>query len=255
MTYQRADILDDRQDLKRPFGLSLVVHTAVIGSLVAVGLFAPKPQQWGGEEAGGGAVGISVENAIPLPQTPTKPNPLADNTESEIAPDKEKVKDQADKEALEKLLAEDMSKLKTEKPRNDVTSPLPKDPNQLSSSTGAKLNSPLLGKVGTGGIGVGSSAMGDQFGAYLQAVQQRISSKWRSGDVNPRLRSAPPVLVSFVILRNGDVRDVRVLQTGGDSTYDLSAQRAVVEAGPFEPLPTAYKGSSALIEVAFKLER
>lgn len=253
--YQRADILDETQDLKRPFWLSLVVHSAVLGGLIAIGLFAPKPEQWGGDDPGGGAVGISVENAIPLPQEPTKPNPLADNTESEIAPDKEKVKEQADKEALEKLLAEDMKKLKSEKPRNDVTSPLPKDPNQLSSSTGAKLSSPLLGKVGTGGIGVGSSALGNQFGAYLQAVQQRISSKWRSGDVNPRLKSPPAVLVSFEILRNGEVRTVRVLQSGGDSTYDLSAQRAVVEAGPFEPLPPAYKGSSALIEVAFKLER
>ena len=109
--------------------------------------------------------------------------------------------------------------------------------------------------VGSGGIGVGSSAFGNQFGAYLQAVQQRISSKWRAADVDGRLKNPPPVLISFEILRNGEVRAVRVLQSGGNQTFDLSAQRAVVEAGPFEPLPQGYKGASALVEVAFKLER
>jgi protein TonB len=137
-----------------------------------------------------------------------------------------------------------------------VTNPLNKDPNQLTSASGARASNPIYGgQAGQGGIGVGSSSMGSQFGAYLQAVQQRISSKWRAADVNAQLKRPPPVRVSFEILRNGEVRAVRVIQTGGDVTYDLSAQRAVVEAGPFEPLPAAYKGSSALIEVAFKLER
>lgn len=253
--YQRADILDESEDLKRPFWMSLGLHGAVIVGLLSASLFVTKPEPWGSEDAGGGAVGIAVADSIPLPPSQGKPNPLADNTESEIEAPKEKVKETADKEAIEKLLAEDMSKLKSEKPRNDVTNPLAKDPNQLSSSTGAKLSTPMLGKPGVGGIGVGSSAFGNQFGAYLQAVQQRISSKWRASDVNAQLKSPPPVLVSFVILRNGEVKEVKVLRSGGDSTYDLSAQRAVLEAGPFEPLPQAYKGSSALIEVAFKLER
>lgn len=254
--YERVDILDDSQDLKRPFWTSLAVHVTVLGGFLGAGLFQATQPQWGAEDAGGGAVGISVENSIPVPQAQGARNPLANDTESEIAPDKEKRKEDEQKEALEKLLAEDMQKLKAVKPRNDVTSPLPKDPNTLTSATGNRVSSPLFaGMVGSGGIGVGSSAFGNQFGAYLQAVQQRISAKWRASDVDARLKNPPPVLISFEISRNGEVRAVRVLQSGGNQTFEMSAQRAVVEAGPFEPLPSGYKGSSATIEVAFKLER
>ena len=255
--YERVDILDESQDLRRPFWTSLVVHVAVLGGFIGAGLFQRSQPQWGAEDAGGGAVGISVENSIPVPKAQGEKNPLANDTESEIAPDKEKRKEDEQKEALEKLLAEDMKKLKqVNKPRNEVTSPLPKDPNQLTSATGNRVSSPLFaGMVGSGGIGVGSSAFGSQFGAYLQAVQQRISAKWRASDVDARLKNPPPVLISFELLRNGEVRAVQVLQSGGNQTFDLSAQRAVVEAGPFEPLPQGYKGTSATIEVAFKLER
>jgi protein TonB len=254
--YQRADILDDSQDLKRPLATSVILHVLVVGGFIGAGLYNANQPKWGSEDAGGGAVGISVENSIPVPQAQGQKNPLANDTESEIAPDKEKRKDDSDKEALEKLLAEDMKKLQSTKPRNDVTSPLPKDPNQLTSATGNRVSSPLFaGMVGSGGIGVGSSAFGNQFGAYLQVVQQRISSRWRASDVDARLKDPPPVLISFTILRSGEVRDVRVLQSVGNRTFEISAQRAVVEAAPFEPLPMAYKGESATIEVAFKLER
>jgi hypothetical protein len=103
--YQRADILDDTQDLKRPFWMSVGLHVAVIGGLLVAGFIAPKAEQWGSEDAGGGAVGIAVENSIPMPQAQGQRNPLANDTESEIEAPKEKAKEKADKEALEKLLA------------------------------------------------------------------------------------------------------------------------------------------------------
>ncbi len=257
-TYQRADILDQSNaELKRPFYISLGIHAAVLGGIAAFGLFTTQQGQWGDIDVGGGAVGIAVEKSIPLPQSAGIKNPLANDTESEIAPDKEKQKKEAEKEALEKLLAEDVSKLKNTKPRNDFKNPMPvDDPNKLTNASGNRVSSPLFaGMVGAGGIGVGSSTFGNQFGAYLQAVQQRISGKWKPGDVDQRLKNPPPVVVSFDILRNGEVRSIRVLQSGGSQTFDLSAQRAIIEAGPFEPLPSAYKGASATIEVGFKLQR
>ena len=256
--YRRADILDDSgESLKKPFYLSLIVHSAVLAAVLATGVFTASDTKWGDIDVGGGAVGIAVEMSIPLPQASGTRNPLANDTESEIAPDKEIRKEDKQKEALEKLLAEDVKKLKkSNETRNDFKNPMPLDPKQLTNPSGNRVSSPLFaGMVGSGGVGVGSSAFGNQFGAYLQAVQQRISGKWKPGEVDQRLKNPPPVIVSFEILRNGQVQSVRVLQSGGSQTFDLSAQRAVVEAGPFEPLPQAYKGGSATIEVAFKLQR
>jgi TonB family protein len=253
---QRMNVLDGGgEDLKRPFYLSLAVHGAALTAIFAAAMLGPSSaEQWGSLDAAGGAVGVAVEKSIPLPQSSGTKNPLANDTESEIAPDKQKVKEEQQKEALEKLLSEDISKSKKQQQqRNDYTNPNPTERNQLTNATGNRVSSPLFsGQIGVGGVGVGAGTLGNMFGAYLQVVQERISSKWRPPGASG---TTPVVVISFEILRDGRVGQVKVTQSGGNSTYDLAAQRAVVEAGPFEPLPAAYKGGSATIEVAFKLQK
>jgi protein TonB len=63
--------------------------------------------------------------------------------------------------------------------------------------------------------------------------------------------------VTFTIQRNGAVpeRSVRVRQTSGIQEVDLSAERAVLEAAPFQPLPAQYSGSSVDVEFWFTLRR
>ena len=73
--------------------------------------------------------------------------------------------------------------------------------------------------------------------------------------MDARLRTLPPAIVTFEILRNGQVQNVRVVQSSGNRALDYSAERAVLQAGPFEPLPAAYGGSSASIEFWFQLQR
>ncbi len=73
--------------------------------------------------------------------------------------------------------------------------------------------------------------------------------------VDARLRTLPPAIVTFEIMRNGEIRNVRVVQSSGNRALDYSAERAVLQAGPFEPLPAAYGGSSASIEFWFQLQR
>ncbi|MBS1831776.1 MAG: TonB family protein [Acidobacteria bacterium] len=253
---QRMNVLDGSgEDLKRPFYLSLAVHGAVAAAIVATAMFGPSnSERWGSLDAAGGAVGVAVEKSIPLPQSSGTKNPLANDTESEIAPDKQKIKEEQQKEALEKLLSEDISKSKKQQQqRNDYKNPNPVENNQLTNASGNRVSSPLFsGQIGVGGVGVGSSTFGNLFGAYLQVVQERISGKWRPPGASG---ATPVVIVSFEILRDGRVGQIKVTQSGGNSTYDLTAQRAIVEAGPFEPLPAAYKGASATIEVAFKLQK
>lgn len=253
---QRMNVLDGSgEDLKRPFYFSLTVHAAAVAAIVGAAMLGPSStERWGSLDAAGGAVGIAVEKSIPLPQSSGTKNPLANDTESEIAPAKEKVKEDKQKDALDKLLSEDITKAKKQQQqRNDYKNPNPVENNQLTNASGNRVSSPLFsGQIGVGGVGVGSSTFGNLFGAYLQVVQQRISSKWRPPGASG---AAPVVIVSFEILRDGRVGEIKLMQSGGNSTYDLSAQRAVVEAGPFEPLPSAYKGGSATIEVAFKLQR
>jgi TonB family protein len=112
------------------------------------------------------------------------------------------------------------------------------------------------GMSGSGGVGVGAgSPFGSQYGYYVDLLRQRVSEKWRTQDVDPRLQTAPPVIVSFDIQRDGTVSNIRLLQRSGTSTLDFSAQRAIMEASPLPPLPAGYTGRFATIEFWFQLKR
>lgn len=256
---RHLDILDERTEMKKPFYLSLMFHVSVAVTLFAMGVWKGDESRWGDPDALGGAVGVGVVDAIPLPQASGLKNPLANDTESEApAPEEKetrKEREEKRKEALEKLLAEDLTKpARTKKQQSEVASVNKPDENQLTNPSGERVSNPMFGgMVGSGGVGVGSSVFGDRFGAYMQAVQQRISQKWKPYEA--KARNPQPVVVGFRILRDGSVEDVRVIQSSANAVLDLSAQRAVTEAAPFDPLPDAYRGGSATFEVAFRVQR
>jgi len=63
------------------------------------------------------------------------------------------------------------------------------------------------------------------------------------------------VTVSFDIQRNGTFSAPRIVQSSGIATLDFSARRAILDAGPFPPLPQAFERSSATFEIVFELKR
>jgi TonB family protein len=60
------------------------------------------------------------------------------------------------------------------------------------------------------------------------------------------------VSVTFTILADGSVTEVRVTESGGVSLIDLAAQRAVMTAAPFRPLPKTYGKDRITIQATFK---
>jgi protein TonB len=63
------------------------------------------------------------------------------------------------------------------------------------------------------------------------------------------------VVITFDILRDGSVKNPQIAQRSGNSTLDYSALRAVMDAGPFPPLPPNYSGSSTNVELRFQLQQ
>ena len=58
--------------------------------------------------------------------------------------------------------------------------------------------------------------------------------------------------VTFTILRNGSVTNVKVSQSSGNSTMDYSAQRAVSDAA-LPALPATFPRNQADVEMKFEL--
>ena len=67
--------------------------------------------------------------------------------------------------------------------------------------------------------------------------------------------SSRRVTLSFEILRDGTVRNVRVLESSGDAQVDYAAQRAVLKSSPVRRLPEEFERNTANVEFWFQLQR
>jgi protein TonB len=185
---------------------------------------------------------------------------LANDTQSQVPtppkaePKKPSRREDPDAIALKTKGAKQRASTSRYSPRTDSQE---QPSNQLYSSVGQAAVSPIFGMApGSGGVGVGTgSPFGTRFGAYAALLRDRVARQWRTDQVDARLRTLPPAIVTFEIQRNGQVSNIRVVQSSGNRALDYSAERAVLQASPFEPLPAAYGGSSATIEFWFQLQR
>jgi protein TonB len=259
------DILDARESLRRPLMGSLALHAGAVVMIAVLGVanFA-KREQWGDPNSkGGGAVGVTVVKSIPITGHEGPMNRVANDSKSQVPEPLTKPEPKtrtAEKEPEDALPLKSKRSKKSSSDdsyRNPRTNPSPQSDNQLTSRVGQAASSPLYAPApGSGGVGVGDGTpFGSRFGAYAALIRDRVAQKWHTEQVDARLRTLPAAVVTFDIERNGQVRNVKVVQSSGNVSLDYSAQRAVMEASPFEPLPAAYSGSSATIEFWFSLKR
>ncbi|HTT64280.1 MAG TPA: energy transducer TonB [Bryobacteraceae bacterium] len=258
------DILDQPDALNKPLLGSVALHVAVFGTLILSGTVLSGPREtWGDANSGGpGSVAINVVNKIPLPSRSGIVNPLANDTQSAVptpppAAKPKKMEPPEEPDAIPiKSRAHPKPSEVARSAANNWRAKQEYHPNQLYSATGPALVSPMIGQVGSGGVGVGQgSPFGNRFGNYVMILRQRVAEKWHTGDVDPRIHTLPPAIVTFDLQRDGTVRNVRLVQGSGNQAADYSAQRAIYDASPFPPLPSAYERNEATIEFWFELRR
>jgi protein TonB len=261
---ERVDILDETEQLGKPLLGSLVLHAALVASVFLVAWANNRVREtWGDANSGGpGSFAINVVSKVPLPARSGVPNPLANDSDFTVPSPPPKAKPQEKAPPPEPEAIPIKSRNAPKKPTYMSSSSRetfrahPDQPNQLYSRAGQAMVSPMVGQTGSGGVGVGiGSPFGNRFGNYVAILRQKVAENWRTNDVDPRIRTAPTAIVTFVIMRDGSVRDVRAAQRSGNSALDYSAQRAIYDASPFPPLPSEYSGSEARIEFWFELKR
>jgi len=262
MNPRHADVLDERDSLRKPLLSSVFLHAAVFGAitLMTIAEFRRK-ETWGDPNSmGGGAFSVTAVKSIPIPGRTGPLNPVASDTQSEVPEPVKPEPKKAVKEDEDAIPLKSKKKPKAEKTdryasnRRDTRE---YDRNQVFSRGGQAATSPMYQMTpGAGGVGVGTGApFGTRFGAYSLLIRDRVAQRWRTDQVDTRIRELPPAIVTFEILRNGQVRGIKVTQSSGNYALDISAQRAVTEASPFEPLPAGYEGNSATIEFWFQMKR
>lgn len=257
-----VDILEQPESLSGWLIGSLTLHIAIASALLWYTVLGPgKIEQWGSPTGGGfGSVVVNPVARIPLPQRNGPENPVANDTHSMAPTPPPKAKPQPKPQAKQPDADAIPIKSRTaeRRPRPDYSAQnkfreQQRDlPNQVYSSRGQALNNPMYGVSGGGGVGVGdNSPFGTQFGWYAKSLIDQVGQHWQTGGLDSRSNLAA---VTFTIRRDGSVTGVRLAQSSGNSATDFSAQRAVLDAQPFPPLPPQFPRNEATVTLQFSLK-
>jgi TonB family protein len=255
----------NERTFKRAMVYSAVFH-AVLFTMIALSPSLPKPGKkgmihyvsFGGFPGGGGGPGGGGAAAKPAVRAPAKKETLRDLTvASKVKPqikpsmtypvDKPK-KDRTDKDPKKAAIA---------KPQPDAA---PAGATETAGQTGSGAGSGVRIGLGEGtGRGGPGSGYGDQIGLsdfpyqyYLQIISDRVSSSWFTALVDPGVAGTFFTTVYFKILRNGQISDLKVKESSGIASLDMSAQRAIQISAPFPPLPSDYDGAYLGIHLIFE---
>jgi protein TonB len=280
MATVRIHIDDQDQGLKRPLAWSMAFHSLLLVSLAVSTVVSHQGENWAGSP-GGGAISVKLVGGlaaapagIPLPRpevvTPSRvvdttkglyksePKPKAPPPEAKQIPEFTKQKQPRYITRPSKLLEDN-----TPPPQNAVpygqggspSIPYSQSQNPSPAQGQSQFN---LGAGTTGGLGFsgpGGGDFGGRFAYYVDAVRNRVSSNWLQSTIDPSVRFAPRAVVTFDILRNGNIVNIQILQSSGNASVDNSAVRAILGSNPLNALPGEYGGNKVSVEFWFDFKR
>ncbi|HTV60351.1 MAG TPA: TonB family protein [Verrucomicrobiae bacterium] len=280
-----AATLRHDEGLKRFLYYSGGLHAFLVGLLIYGSFVTRTGDSWGGP---GGSITVGVVGnvpAIPLPRPEiVSPSRVVDNTnglyKTEPPPD---IKTAPPPDAIP-IPSFKLAKPQPEprhrpakisetppppppqyksRPSKLLENPVPPPPNAVPYGRGGTPTVPTSNftmgdsktPAGIGFPGVGGGDFGSRFPWYVQAVQQRISRNWLQSTIDPSVATAPRVIVTFDILRDGSVVNAQITQSSNNYSVDTSALRAVQNSSPLNPLPPGYNGSKVSVEFWFDFQR
>jgi periplasmic protein TonB len=264
--HTHGDVFDRPDRVAGSFWGSMGLHVSVAVALMAYAAVSSRKPVMGDVNGGNmGAVAVTAVHTIPLPSRNSAPNPVANPTKSYVPTPPPKAKPQPkvkapdpkaiaipDKTAPKKIVRQEAAA------PNKFREQQQELPNQVYSTPGQAVSSQMYQIQGAGGLTLGNSnPLGQQFGYYAKLIIDQVGRKWNTSTLNPRIQTAPMAVVTFIINRDGSVPQgsVKISQSSGISLLDLSAQRAVMDASPFPPLPQGFPRNDAQIELHFELRR
>lgn len=184
--------------------------------------------------------------AAPVPApvaAPAEPLPAPVKARPEIEKPSQKILPSA------KALPEPKKPAKPEKPKPapGVVKALPGPALELPSAAGAA-NGATSGAGVSFGASVTSFDADFPFAYYVEQLLSLIGANW----FKPESAEGTNCVVSFRVLRSGQVTDVKVDSGSGVSYYDRAAARAVYAANPLPPLPPDYRNDSLGVHLKFQ---
>ncbi len=215
-----------------------------------------------GAGGGGDAIGATLVSTVPLPVNPSQSQNVLANESKGLTQSQPKIQEK-EPDAIEiqgkNAKIKPKKKQETSSTKQAQPEPEPED-NRVAFGEGGPVSGPYgtfsaAGAKGGFGFTGGGGDFGSRFAYYVRGVQQRISENWLKYEVDPRITSAQRVYVIFDIARDGHPGNVRVEQSSGVPSLDVSAVRAVQRVDSFGALPSEYAGNKVSVEFWFDYKR
>jgi protein TonB len=255
---QNAEIFFEHDNWGRALSWSAGFHIALAGVILVYPLiFSGSSGAGWGSGGGGSAIGVSLVSSVPLPATTAQNQNVLANDSKGITKSQPKVEEKAP-DAIE--IQGKNSKIKPKKPPTPTKAKAEAAPEEDTNQVAFGEGGPVSGPYGSfaaggakGGFGVtgGGGDFGTKFGWYVQIIQQKVSDNWLKYEVDPRITSGERVYITFDVARDGHPYNVRIEQSSGVPSLDVSATRALQRIDTFGPLPPDYSGSKISVEYWF----
>jgi periplasmic protein TonB len=252
----------EQGSLGRPILWSAGLHLAfaVFVTVYAAYFSGFRGQGWGAG-GGGDAMGATLVTTVPLPANSEQTNNVLATESKGLSQSQPKPQEQPEPEAIP--IPDKTAKLK-KKPVATATErkpqPEPEETNQIPYGEGGPVSGPYAmfsagGAKGGFGFTGGGGDFGSRFSWYVQGVQRKVSENWLKYEVDPSIREANRVYVTFDIARDGHPSNVQVEQSSGVPSLDRSAVYAVQRIDTFGPLPGEYSGNKVSVEFWFDYKK
>jgi periplasmic protein TonB len=256
-----AEIFFEHSKLGRPVAWSVALHLAVTGVILLFSVILPGHGGNWGAGGGGDAMGVTLVSSVPLPVSPAQTQNVLANESKGLSQSQPQEKHE-EPEAIP--IPDKTTKVKP-KPapsvsRQKAQAPPPEETNEVPYGQGGPVSGPYgtfsaAGAKGGFGFQGGGGDFGTAYAWYVRVVQQKVSENWLKYEVDPNIHQANRVYVLFDINRSGQPSNVRIEQSSGVPSLDISAVRAIQRIDTFGPLPSDYSGSKVTVEFWFDYKR
>ncbi len=247
--------------LKRFLWYSVALHGSLVLAAVLSAFFHFRGNEWAGVGGEQGGVQVKLVSSAGLPM----PRPNLPTDSQTVDPTQGLYKVEPPKIEQPPLDATKLPTFKKDKPlppspKSKVFEPKKPPPeNAVPYGQGGNPNI-QTGYSQTPGASSGVTIQGQgggdfasRYGWYIEAVKRRIYSNWQQWSIDSVARSSRTIhcAVTFTINRDGSLKDVRIAEPSGNSSYDTSAIRAVLSSTPVANLPGDYSGSYVVATLDF----
>jgi protein TonB len=252
----------DRWGRALAWSAGLHIGVTVLVLLYSVFLYHTSGTGWGSGGMGD-AIGATLVNTVPLPANPTQTQNVLANQSKGITQSQPKIEEKAP-DAIE--IQGKNAKIKPKKKQETVTkekpqpAPEPEENNQVAFGEGGPVSGPYgtfsaAGAKGGFGVSGGTGDFGVKYAWYVRVIQQKVQENWLKYEIDPRITAANRVYVTFDVARDGHPSNVRIEQSSGVPSLDISAVRALQRIDTFGPLPADYSGGKISVEFWFDYRR